>query len=216
MPQKTRQTKVWDVATRIFHWALAATVAMSFISIEILHDIELHVRCGAIALGLLTFRLLWGFFGSATARFTTFITSPGSVVRYIRSPRPEKARHVGHSPLAGVAVIIMLLSLSTQVATGLYSDDQIYTTGPLAGTVSSSASELATEVHYANSDFLLALIALHLLANAYYALVMRINLVRPMVTGQKPLTNVGPVRERPISALLCAAISIAVCLYIFN
>ena len=131
----------------------------------------------------MVFRLLWGIFGTPNARFLNFIRGPAAVLKYLRSPRAEKAAPKGHSPVAGWAIIVILLCLSIQVGTGLYADDEIYTTGPLAGTVSSSISAEATRIHYLNSDILLALIAMHLVANLFYLLILKINLIAPMITG---------------------------------
>ncbi len=210
------QTKVWDVVTRLFHWALALAVTASFVSIKLLHDVELHLKCGSVVLTLVIFRILWGFVGSANARFISFVTGIKSVISYIRLPTKDKARSTGHSPLAGWAVLILLMGLSLQLTTGLFADDEIYTTGPLAGMVSSDTRSWATTVHYQNSDFLLGLILLHLLANAFYFLALKINLVKPMITGKKDLPNVVSVKERPVIAVACLLVAISICWVIFN
>ncbi len=210
------QTKVWDVVTRLFHWALVVAVTGSFVSIKLLHDVELHLKCGSVVLTLVIFRILWGFVGSANARFGNFVTGIKAVVSYIRLPTTAKARSAGHSPLAGWAVLILLLGLSLQVTTGLFADDEIYTTGPLAGMVGSDTRSWATKVHYQNSDILLGLILLHLLVNAFYFFALKINLVKPMISGKKDLSGVKNVTERPFMALVCMLVAIAICVVIFN
>lgn len=209
------QIKTWDIVTRLFHWALALSVTMAFVSIKMLGDIELHMRCGAVVMGLLVFRLCWGFVGSSTARFRNFITGFTGVLHYIRQPSSVKAQTIGHSPLAGWAVLAMILVLCVQVMTGLYSDDEIYSTGPLAGTVSSSFSALATKIHYQTSDIVMFTIAMHLIANGYYAFVLKINLVKPMITGKKKASFGNDVKERPVIAIGCAILSILLVVSIF-
>ena len=210
------QIKVWDVVTRLFHWALAIAVLMSFISIKFLHDAELHVKCGAVVMTLILFRIIWGIAGPSNARFTNFVTGIPAVISYIRLPRELKAQETGHSPLAGWAVLALLLALATQVSTGLFADDEIYVTGPLAGTVSSDASSWATSIHYQNSDILLGLILLHLLANTFYYFILEINLVKPMIDGKKEVSSVDVVEERPVVAVVSLLLAIAISVFVFN
>ena len=78
---------LWDLPTRIFHWALALCVVGSFVSVKIGGNaMDWHGRFGVTVVGLLAFRLVWGFVGSTYARFThwsarTFPTGwPASIV----------------------------------------------------------------------------------------------------------------------------------------
>lgn len=208
--------KVWDLVTRLFHWALVVAVTMSFVSIKFLHNIELHLKFGAIVMTLVIFRIIWGIAGSSNARFTNFVTGLTAVISYIRQPTTAKAQSTGHSPLAGWAVLALLLGLTIQVATGLFADDEIYVTGPLAGMVSSDASAWATQLHYQNSDILLGLILLHLLANAFYFFVLKINLIKPMISGTKNISHVESIKERPVTAAISLLLATIICVYVFN
>jgi len=176
------KTKVWDFPTRFFHWALALSVTTSYVSME-LDEIEIHIYSGSAVLCLILFRIIWGFVGGYTSRWSNFISGPVSVWRYIRSSKAEKRQTFGHSALAGWAVLVMMLCLIVQVTTGLFADDEIYTTGPLAKHVSSSFSSTATSIHYKSSDVLLFVIGLHTLANVFYLIFVKVNLIKPMLSG---------------------------------
>ena len=95
--------KVWDLPTRLFHWLIVLLVGFSWWSAET-GNMDWHYRSGLTALVLLVFRLLWGFIGGSTARFSQFLRSPGAVITYLREPAgPLRG---GHNPLpaGGVAV----------------------------------------------------------------------------------------------------------------
>ena len=98
----------------------------------------------------------------------------------------------------------------------MFADDEIYVTGPLAGMVSSDSSSWATSIHYQNSDILLGLILLHLLANTFYYFILEINLVKPMIDGKKEVSSVDTVEERPVVAVVSLLLAIAISVYVFN
>jgi cytochrome b len=102
------------------------------------------------------------------------------------------ARFLGHNPLGGWSVLLMLASILLQASTGLFANDDIATEGPLASRVSGATSSLLTTLHRINFYVLLALICLHLAAILYYLLVKRENLIGAMITGRKHVeTTVG-------------------------
>lgn len=186
MTRNAERVAVWDLPLRLFHWALAVAVTVSFVAVKLLDDIDLHVRSGQVILGLLVFRLLWGLMGSSTAQFHRFVRGPSAVLADIKG----KARTVlGHSALGALSVMAMLTSLTVQVLTGLSSDDEIFTTGPLVKYLSSDQVSWANRIHDWNSKVLLVLIALHLLAILFYWLVRKRNLVGPMIVGSMPATD---------------------------
>ena len=77
------RTRVWDLPTRLFHWALAAAVIGQLVT-GLAGIMEWHFRVGYAVLSLLLFRLVWGFVGGRWSRFAAFIYSPGSVMAYLR------------------------------------------------------------------------------------------------------------------------------------
>jgi cytochrome b len=198
---------VWDLPVRLFHWAIVLLIGLSWWSAEQSAD-RVHFWSGYTLLFLLIFRILWGFAGSSTARFASFLRGPAAVAAYLRT---GEHRQPGHSPLGALSVVAMLLAMLVQVSTGLVQiDEDDFTEGPLAGLVGYDTALLAHDVHEVSFKLLLALIALHLLAIAWYRLARGRALVRPMITGRAELPpGVAPMRpasrERLIACLAAAA-----------
>jgi len=200
------RTRVWDLPTRLFHWALVAAV-ISQVATALAGRMEWHFRGGYAVLSLLLFRLIWGFIGGRWSRFAAFVYSPGTVMNYLRG-RAHPDHLVGHSPLGALSVFALLAILALQVASGLVSDDEIAASGPLTRFVSNATVKVATHWHAGLGKWIvLALAGLHVLAVLYYVLIKRHRLVRPMISGDK-LASVGiaPSRDDAASRLLALAV----------
>jgi cytochrome b len=177
------QVRVWDLPTRLFHWALLALVVLSFVSVKLGGFwMDWHMRSGYAILALVVFRILWGFAGSRYALFASFVRRPSEVIGYLRGQVEHGA---GHSPLAAVSVLVLLGVLLAQAGTGLFSNDGNFTEGPLARLVSSATSERLSTIHRFGEWALYALVGLHVAAIAYYTTFRRVALVRPMITGDR-------------------------------
>ncbi|MBJ2160152.1 cytochrome b/b6 domain-containing protein [Variovorax sp. IB41] len=189
------RTRVWDLPTRLFHWALAVAV-LGLIGTGLGGIMEWHFRLGYTVLALLLFRLLWGFVGGRWSRFAAFIYAPGSVVNYLRG-RAHPDHLIGHTPLGALSVFAVLAILAFQVATGLMADDEISASGPLTSFVSGTVVSFATGWHKAQGKWIvITLVSLHVLAVLFYVLVKRHRLVRPMVSGDKLVSSAnGQVAE---------------------
>ncbi|MDO9489962.1 MAG: cytochrome b/b6 domain-containing protein [Sphingomonadaceae bacterium] len=205
---------LWDLPTRIVHWSLVVLIPFSWWSAEN-HDLERHRWSGYAILGLLIFRLIWGFVGSSTSRFATFLRGPRAVIAYARG-RGEPG--IGHNPMGGWSVMVMLALLATQVGLGLFaSDDDGLETGPLNHLVSYAAAETITELHELMFNVLVAMIALHVATVLFYLFVRRDNLIAPMLRGSKQLDAepaVRPVMARPVVAVVVAIIAFAIMAWI--
>jgi len=186
--------RVWDLPTRLFHWALVALVVLQFGTAEFgWLSMEWHYRFGYATLALLLFRIVWGFAGSQTSRFADFVRGPLALARYLRAElSTHTTTQVGHNPLGGWSVLVMLFVLLAQVVSGLFASDGIDTDGPFAERVSGAWVKLATRLHHLGESVLLALIGLHIAAVLLHWLLRHDNLVWPMITGRKRI-DVPPV-----------------------
>ena len=138
-------------------------------------------------LTLLLFRIVWGFVGGAWSRFSSFIYAPKHIINYLKGRR-EPMHEVGHNPLGGLSVFAMLAFLLTQVATGLFSDDEIAASGPLTRFIANATVQQATNYHANIGKFILILLVVtHLLAIVFYLVKKRENLIKPMLHGDKVL-----------------------------
>lgn len=199
--------RVWDLPTRVFHWALLACVIGLVVTGQIGGTaMDWHFRFGYAVLSLLLFRLLWGLFGGHWSRFANFLYSPAALLRYLRGQSPPESS-VGHNPLGALSVFAMLLFLLLQVGSGLISDDEIATSGPLTSLVSSSLVSQATWYHRAvGKPILIVLVLLHVAAIVFYLWRKRQNLVRPMLLGDKALAQPVPASRDDARSRLLAVV----------
>ena len=218
---RNKPIRVWDLPTRAFHWLLVVLVIFSVVTAYIGGNAMVwHMRSGFAIFTLLAFRLIWGFVGGHWSRFRAFVYAPSTSLRYLRGlSRPDEHHHVGHNPLGAGSVFALLGILALQVATGLFADDEIATTGPLNKFVGSATASLATGWHKNYGKWIIfALVALHVGAIAFYWFRRRQNLVGPMWHGDKLLTADVPHavdngRTRTIAlavVLVCALVVTAV------
>ncbi|MEK0418199.1 MAG: hypothetical protein RI949_2205 [Pseudomonadota bacterium] len=182
--------RVWDLPTRLFHWALAACVVGSFVTAKVGGNaMQWHFYLGYAALALLIFRILWGWVGGRWSRFASFLYSPAALGRYLRRQRnPGDRFDVGHSPTGALSVFALLGLLCVQALSGLFADDEIANVGPLNRFVSNAVAHALTEWHHeVGESVLLGLVLLHVGAVIFYRKVLRKDLITPMVRGDKIL-----------------------------
>ena len=181
------KVRIWDLPTRVFHWSLFLCLLGLVVTGQIGGEaMRWHFRLGYAVLSLLLFRLAWGFVGGRWSRFSVFVVEPKAILRYLQGGNPTFS--VGHNPLGALSVLAMLGFALLQVATGLISDDEIATTGPLAKMVSSAWVGKATYYHSAIGQYVLyALVLLHLGALFFYRFKRKENLVPAMWHGDKVL-----------------------------
>ena len=189
-PHHPAAIPVWDLPTRLFHWALVALVAICFVTAKIGGNaMQYHEWSGVAILVLLIFRLIWGFVGSQPSRFSDFIKRPAEVWQYAKGlVKGNAVPYLGHNPLGGWSVLAMLLVVMLQAGLGLFANDDIITEGPLFLWVSKAASDRLTRIHRVNQYVIMGLTAIHILAVAYHFFIERENLLKPMITGAKPWT----------------------------
>lgn len=192
----TKSIPVWDIAVRVFHWALLAAFSIAYITED---DFEtLHIYAGYAVLGLISFRLIWGVIGTKYARFTNFVCRISTIKNYLKNILTGHPKHyLGHNPAGGLMIIVMLISLFAISYSGL----QTYAAegkGPLANidlSIVSSAyadddhnsrkSDLWEEIHEFLANFTLILIFIHVAGVAVSSLLHNENLVRAMINGRK-------------------------------
>ncbi len=208
----TSSIRIWDLPTRLFHWALVICVVAVVVSAKV-DAFDWHFRFGYGVLTLLSFRLVWGLIGGRWSRFSSFLFSPASFMRYVRGGHAEP--HAGHSPLGALSVFALLTLLIVQVGSGLVSDDEIFNAGPLTRFVSGDLVSQATKYHAELGQYLMyAMVGLHVLAIVIYVLRGK-NLVRPMFHGNQEVpSTIAPSRDDAASRIaalvvfgLCAGLT---------
>ncbi len=212
-----RDVAVWDPLLRLTHWSFPLLIPAMWWTAE--NDKwALHQRLGLVLLGLLAFRILWGFAGPETARFSRFVKGPRAVIAYLRRGAVEGGAAIGHSPLGGWSTLVLLGAMLLQVSLGLFAGDPFDdATGPLNGLVGVALADAITELHESFVWVIGALVALHLAAIAFYA-VRGDDLLSPMIGGSRPplagISGIGPVPW--IKGLLSCALAAALALWVAN
>jgi cytochrome b len=173
MTDQTHRITVWDWPVRVFHWGLAASVFVAYVTGESERWRLLHQSLGYVALGLLAFRLLWGVLGTRHARFVQFVHGPKAVLAYIQGIRQGKpSHHAGHNPIGGVAVLLLMLMTALTGLSGWL----------MAG---GDAPGWQEEWHEVMANTLMLLIGVHVMGVLFSSRVHRENLVKAMVDGVK-------------------------------
>jgi len=190
--------RVWDLPLRIFHWALVIAVigAVGSAKADVMW---LHERFGLTVMGLVAFRIFWGFLGGYYARFSQFLTPPriafAGILQLLKSPSQPS---VGHSAAAGYAVVGLLGVAAYQALTGSVSNDDVLFDGPLAHLVP-GWSNIASDLHDAGEPLLFFMVALHIGAILIYKFVKKQNLTMTMLHGRA-------LDDRALDDLLVASI----------
>jgi len=181
---------VWDVPLRLFHGLLVFAVVAAYVTAELGGSlIDWHGYFGLMVLGLLIFRLIWGFTGSLHARFADFLPTPARIVSYLKGDW----HGYGHTPLGGLAVFALLGILVFVVGTGLFANDDIAFQGPWFHLVSKSQSDSISSWHSKAFAILKLLLVLHLAAIGFYQWRKKLNLIKPMLTGKKTVSKALPI-----------------------
>lgn len=164
---------VWDVPTRVFHWLLVLSFAGAYLTAESERYRDIHVVLGYTLLGLIGFRLLWGFFGTRYAQFRSFLFKPGDVAAYALSLfKGKPAHYIGHNPLGSVSIWLLLgLGILAGVSGVLLFED--------------IGGEVLEELHEFVSNVMLFIVFIHIAGVVVSSLLHRENLARAMVTGFK-------------------------------
>ena len=196
---------VWDLPVRLFHWILVLSLLASWYTAEMASKGEftpawlgptlgqrgyaqVHFWLGFWALGLVIFRLIWGFVGPRHARFSSMFKGPGHLLNYAsKFHRRDSEPTAGHNPMGAMVVLLMLLMIGAQAVAGLFLIDntEIFP-APFHAVVSESLANKLMHFHHINFAVLQAVVSLHVLAVLFYQFYKRQNLIGPMVTGYKP------------------------------
>jgi cytochrome b len=220
MQNATRQ--VWDWPVRVFHWLLVFAVLGAYVTQRLgVEYFIYHLWCGYTVVVLVTFRIIWGVVGTRHARFSQFVRGPFVALGYGRALlRGQDARYAGHNPLGALMVLSLLASLLVQALTGLVANDEIFNTGPLYGYVDPERSLVLTAIHRQLFYWIVAAIALHVLAVFVHLVIKKENLVRALITGRKPAAHVPDTEaiksSRSVLALLIVALLIGVLVWVVS
>ncbi len=175
---------VWDPLVRIFHWTLAGSFFVAYLSED--DFMTLHEWAGYTVAALVGFRLVWGLIGTRHARFSDFVAGPRKVTRYLGGlVTGDAPRYLGHNPAGGLMIVALLASLAATALAGMAMLG-MEGAGPLAGIVPRGDGEILEDAHEFFANLTLLLVFLHVAGVLVSSLLHHENLVRAMITGRKP------------------------------
>lgn len=222
-PNVDQNIKVWDWSIRVFHWSLPLLIFLLWFS-QSEGEMERHFLFGQILLGMLVYRVIWGFIGTPYARFKHFLYGPKTFFVYFKNFfSGNKPRYLSHNPMGGFMVLVLMGAVSFQLVTGLFTSDEIFFEGPLYSLVSESLSSWMSRWHALFFNVLLILIGLHLAAILLYKIKGE-GLVKAMLNGKKEASDqdqdllaADAMQNFPwLRFIFAAALAIAFVLLVFN
>lgn len=169
----SEQVRVWDIAVRVFHWSLVGAFAAAFLTAD--EWDRVHELAGYTALGLVTFRIVWGFVGTRHARFAAFVKGPGAVIAYLRDLLAgREKRHLGHNPAGAAMILVLLAGIIGLGVTGYMLTLEAYW-----------SAQWVEDLHEAIANTMLVLVALHVAGVVLTGWRHGENLVAAMISGRK-------------------------------
>lgn len=169
--------KVWDPAVRLFHWSLVIAFTANALILD--DDSKLHQYVGYVVVGLVAFRVLWGFVGSQYARFSSFPPSVGGATEQLSDTATGRTKiHVGHTPLGALMIYNLLATLAIIGASGY-----LMTTDMFWGV------EWPEEIHELSVAWAEFSVVLHIAAVLFETRRTKVNLPRAMMTGVKTVPD---------------------------
>jgi cytochrome b len=210
-----KKNLVWDIPVRLFHWLLVLSLFGQWLTTEVLDNfMDIHFYIGYFTLGLIIFRLFWGFFGTRYAKFSSFITGPKAIISYLQSlSSKQKVFTTGHNPLGGLLLPAVLILVGLQAISGLFTSDEIVTAGPYYDSASSTIQKWMQWLHHNIFDVLMGLVVIHLLAIAWYRWALKHDLITPMLTGQKVIEASKGITDSKLVRALILAIAVGFFVY---
>jgi len=184
MQKNNNKIVVWDPLVRLFHWTLVIACITAYITQE--ENYDLHLQSGYLIIGLICFRIIWGFIGSDHARFSDFVYRPATVLKYLKESRNNQARrYLGHNPAGGIMVVLMILILLIITLSGVALDAAENRAGPLSGSQLFLYTDMINMIHNISTHIATAMVLLHILGVIFSGKAHNENLVLAMITGKK-------------------------------
>ena len=214
-----KKIKVWDAPTRLFHWVLAILFAMSsYSAFESKFGFygDMHLYSGVAIIALIIWRIIWGFMGSETSRFASFLKGPRAVVKYFKGK--QELEIIGHNPVGGYSVLLMLILILTQAILGLFSNDGMLFSGPFSFDAGEN-TDLITDIHELLGLVILYIVGLHIFAVFVYLFVKKTNLLWPMISGKSEFAEsvkVPYVQSTMLAILTAVVVSAIVYWYVLG
>ena len=173
----SRMVDVWDLPLRLWHWALAFCILIAWFTPTVYDG--LHRIVGYSVIGLVAFRLVWGFWGSRYSRFRMIGVRLRTAPNYLWNLRRGiTGRYIGLNPAGTLMLVALLSSLAISAITGA-----------MSVTVTFFGVWWVEDTHAYSSDAVIVLVVLHIAGVVLMGMLQRENLIRAMITGRKRIRH---------------------------
>lgn len=206
---------VWDIPVRLFHWLLVLCLFGQWLTTEVLDDaMDIHFYIGYFTLGLIIFRLIWGFVGTKYAKFNNFISGFMTMLTYLQSVTSKQhTLSIGHNSVGGLILPAVIILVGLQAISGLFTTDDIVYSGPYYDSANTEIQEWMQWLHHNIFDVLLAIIGLHLVAIGWYLVFLKHNLIGPMLDGKKAVTQKEGIEHSQLIKAILIMCLVAIFVY---
>jgi cytochrome b len=206
---------VWDIPVRVFHWLLVLCLLGQWLTAEVLEDaMDIHFYIGYFTLGLIIFRLVWGFVGTKYAKFSSFISGPKAMREYFHSIRTKQhTLSTGHNSVGGLILPAIIIVVGLQAISGLFTTDDIVYSGPYYDSSNTELQECMQWLHHNVFDILVAIIGLHLVAITWYLVFLKHNLIGPMLDGKKAIAQKDSIEHSQLIKAILIMCLVAIFVY---
>ncbi len=183
--------RVWDLPTRLFHWLLVNGLVLMYLT-AITGKMRWHLYIGLFLLGLIIFRMLWGFLGSQSARFKDFVKGQKEIRRYLKGHMSENEQP-GHNPVSALMAIALMALVSLQIISGMLASNlKARFSGHLPQLMPEGIIPFAQKAHSVLFWILLSVSIIHIVGIVLHGLIKKQNLFTPMITGYKKIAGATP------------------------
>ena len=199
MKEIIRNKKIWDLPLRLFHISLIFLVIGSISSAK-LNMLDLHQYFGVALLGLVFFRIIWGFFGTYYSSFKSFnLSIIDALSQFSKNNTITSIR----TPIGCYSTLIFIIVLLSISVSGLFSSDDILYDAPLAFLTPNHTSDW-TYFHNILHYILYILIGTHISAILYYQIVKKIKIIERIVDGYSRIEKIKivSINEKPLIGIL--------------
>jgi cytochrome b len=210
-----KKNLVWDIPVRLFHWLLVLCLLGQWLTAEVLEDaMDIHFYIGYFTLGLIIFRLIWGFVGTKYAKFNSFIAGPKAILAYSKSVMSKQHTFsIGHNALGGLLLPAVIILVGLQAISGLFTTDDIVSTGPYYDGANADLQQWMQWLHHNVFNVLLGIIGLHLVAIGWYLIFLKHNLIRPMLDGKKAVAEKDSINHSQLIKAILIMCLVAIFVY---
>ena len=199
MKENIRNKKIWDLPLRLFHLSLILVVIGSISSAK-LNMLDLHQYFGVALLGLVFFRILWGFFGTYYSTFKSFnLSIVDALYQFSKNNKIKSIR----TPVGCYSTLIFIIVLLSISVSGLFSSDDVLYDAPLSFLTPNHTGDW-TYIHNTLHYVLYILIGIHILAIFYYQLVKKMKIIERVLDGYSRIEKIKivSINEKPFIGIL--------------